>query len=229
MVSVVIPAFNEETTIGGVVAVARTHPDVAEVLVVDDASTDATISCAQRAGARVVSLPKNGGKAGAMEYGVLQCREDVILFLDGDLVGLTHETMSKTIRPVSAGEREMCVAINSRKWFWMNRILHFLAIIGGTRAVTRRLWSSIPHTYKKRFQIEIAMNYFSKKFPRGMDFFVAAAGTHHVTKEKKHGMLRGFFNRLYMIYDILEISVRLYIIQNFREFFVAKRTERASF
>jgi glycosyltransferase involved in cell wall biosynthesis len=66
---IVLPAFNEEASVGAVVSeVKRTLPDV-HCLVVDDGSSDATAEVAKRAGAIVASLPFNMGVGGAMRLG----------------------------------------------------------------------------------------------------------------------------------------------------------------
>jgi glycosyltransferase involved in cell wall biosynthesis len=65
-VLVVLPALNEEESIGRVVAEVRHHQPGADVLVVDDGSTDRTGEVARGAGARVMSLPFNLGVGGAM-------------------------------------------------------------------------------------------------------------------------------------------------------------------
>lgn len=63
---VAIPALNEEGSIGGVVAEVRAHQPTADVVVVDDGSTDRTALIARAAGARVLRLPFNLGVGGAM-------------------------------------------------------------------------------------------------------------------------------------------------------------------
>ncbi len=216
MVSVIIPAFDEEKTIATVVAVARTHPQVTEVIVVDDGSTDDTASRAEAAGVRVVSLKKNGGKAQAMEAGVESATNDIVLFLDADLIGLTHEHINRIIGPVVDGSRDMHVGIHARHSFWLNKLLRVFPIIGGERAVRVSLWRSVPAGYKKRFQIEIALNYFSKQAGRGMSFEIIR-GLGRVIKEKKYGVLRGFIARLWMIGDIVAISFNLYIFKEIRK------------
>jgi len=82
---VVIPAMNEEQHIKDVVAKARKY--VKTVLVVDDGSVDETAKVAKRAGAEVISLPKNMGKGFALRIGAIEAMNkgaDIIVFMDGD-------------------------------------------------------------------------------------------------------------------------------------------------
>jgi glycosyltransferase involved in cell wall biosynthesis len=82
--TVVVPAHDEAAAIGDVVRDCLAHQDVAEVIVVDDASTDDTIARAREAGARVESLARRGGKGHALRRGAALARGDVLVFLDGD-------------------------------------------------------------------------------------------------------------------------------------------------
>jgi glucosyl-3-phosphoglycerate synthase len=96
-VSVVIPARNEEATVGAIVATVRRQLIervglVDEILVVDSRSTDATAAVAEAAGARVVSqdevtrgLPRLEGKGDALWAGLAATTGDVVVFVDGDL------------------------------------------------------------------------------------------------------------------------------------------------
>src|SRR5690606_32527938 len=84
-VIVVIPAFNEERFIASVVFQAR--PFASEVVVVDDGSTDRTAELAEAAGATVLRLTTNGGKAAALNAGFAYARSQesgVVVCLDGD-------------------------------------------------------------------------------------------------------------------------------------------------
>ncbi len=86
-VSAVVPARNEESTLPALLASLRALP-LAEVVVVDDSSTDATASLARAGGATVLppSPPPAGwtGKAWACQSGADATRGDRLLFLDAD-------------------------------------------------------------------------------------------------------------------------------------------------
>ena len=212
MVSAIIPAHNEAVTIRGVIEPLLGHPSIDEVIVVDDASTDDTAERAREAGAIVLAMPHNGGKAAAMSLGVAAARHDVVLFSDADVIGLDREKVSRIVEPVTSGRYAMYVGIRGRKTYWVNRLLRFTPILGGERALRRELWDQVPSTYKKNFQIEIALNFFAKLNGHRMGFTVVH-GLGQVIKEKKRGLLPGLWQRLSMIGDILVVSWRLYVLR----------------
>jgi glycosyltransferase involved in cell wall biosynthesis len=212
MVSAIIPARDESRTIGGVIAPLLAHPLIDEVIVVDDASTDDTADRARMAGATVISMPENGGKAAAMALGVDAAKSDFILFSDADVIGLSTEMISRIVTPVTSGRYAMYVGIRGRKTYWANRLLHFTPILGGERALRRELWDHVPQDYKKNFQIEIALNFFAKSNGHRMGFEVVR-GLSQVIKERKRGLLPGLWQRLSMIADILIVSWRIYAVR----------------
>ncbi|PZR54344.1 glycosyltransferase family 2 protein [Xylanimonas oleitrophica] len=84
---VVVPAWNEESTIAAVVAEVQQEVPGADVLVVNDGSTDRTADVARAAGAAVLDLPLNLGVGGAMRAGfkyALRERYDAVVQIDGD-------------------------------------------------------------------------------------------------------------------------------------------------
>jgi len=81
----VIPAYNEELTIGTVITLARQHAD--EVLVIDDGSKDLTAKISELSGAKVISMDVNQGKAAAVMRGFHYAHDndyDILVMLDGD-------------------------------------------------------------------------------------------------------------------------------------------------
>ncbi len=106
----VIPAYNEETRIGSVVRAARTY--AAEVIVVDDGSTDATGHKATEAGARVLRHMDNCGPGAATMTGIEAARllqADVITTLDADEQHDAHD-MPALLTPIERGEADVVFA-----------------------------------------------------------------------------------------------------------------------
>lgn len=108
-VSVVIPAHNEAERIADTVRGVLSIPEVSEVLVVDDASSDDTAELAQQAGARIIKLKTNLGKGGALNTGIAQATGDIVALLDGDL-GHTSKEARLLILPVLEGTADMTIA-----------------------------------------------------------------------------------------------------------------------
>lgn len=84
---VLIPAYNEQAAIGHIVRTVRATVPRADVVVIDDGSTDETSAQARAAGAQVVQHPFNLGIGGAVQTGLKFAQRggyDVVLRLDGD-------------------------------------------------------------------------------------------------------------------------------------------------
>jgi glycosyltransferase involved in cell wall biosynthesis len=86
-VLIVVPAYNEDQNIAGVIARVREVVPAADILVVDDGSSDATAVAAEDAGAEVVSLPFNLGYGVALQTGFKYALErgyDYVVQMDAD-------------------------------------------------------------------------------------------------------------------------------------------------
>ena len=87
-ISVIIPAFNEETALASVLSDIRVALDEqcieAELVVVDDGSTDGTAAIARAAGARVLRHRSNRGYGAALKAGITAARHDIIAMTDAD-------------------------------------------------------------------------------------------------------------------------------------------------
>lgn len=120
-ISIVIPAYNEASRIGGTLAevlrFAGSYPGGAEVIVVDDGSTDETAALVESllpaAGPRLrlARHARNRGKGASVRTGFEQARGEIVLFTDADLSTPIHEA-PRLIGPLAAGDCE--VVIGSR-------------------------------------------------------------------------------------------------------------------
>ena len=108
-VIVVIPAYNEELVIGSIVLKALRQ--VERVIVVDDGSKDRTAEVAALAGAVVIIMEKNMGKAHALVAGLNRARElgcTAAVTLDGDGQHRTQE-ISQVVTPVLEGKADLVI------------------------------------------------------------------------------------------------------------------------
>jgi glycosyltransferase involved in cell wall biosynthesis len=83
-ISIVLPAYNEEASIGDVVANLVGRFPKAEVLVVDDCSSDKTHEIAAKCGARVIRHRYNMGNGASIKTGARHAGGDVLVFMDAD-------------------------------------------------------------------------------------------------------------------------------------------------
>ncbi|HMJ88687.1 MAG TPA: HAD-IB family phosphatase [Candidatus Acidoferrum sp.] len=113
-VSVVIPVLNESATIASVVAFSLRSRLVNEVIVVDDGSIDDTAELAAAAGAKVITSTMLG-KGGSMEDGMREARNEVILYLDGDLRGLREDVIECMTLPLLNDEVDFVKARFTRE------------------------------------------------------------------------------------------------------------------
>ena len=82
--SIIIPAKNEAAVIADVVSAVRNIYQSAEVIVVDDGSTDETAMLAEQSGARVVTHPASLGNGAAIKAGARAASGDILVMMDGD-------------------------------------------------------------------------------------------------------------------------------------------------
>ena len=111
-VCVLIPAYNEAARIGLTIAALRARPEIGQIVVSDDGSTDATAETACTAGAALVLTGQNSGKGAALSAAYAAAREwaDIFLLLDADLGASAGEAV-KLLPPLILNEADMTVGL----------------------------------------------------------------------------------------------------------------------
>jgi len=113
-VLVILPAYNEEDSVEKVIGDVKTHLSQADILIVNDGSTDHTPEKAKACGATVLNLPFNLGIGGAMQAGYRYAFEkgyDIAIQVDADGQHDAKE-IGKLLKVLE--EKKMDVAIGSR-------------------------------------------------------------------------------------------------------------------
>ena len=99
MVTVVIPAYNEEENIKNVIDICKKNKIVDEIIVVNNLCTDRTEEIAKKEGAKVIFCDKQG-KGYAMEEGIKYAKNDCIVFLDGDINDYVDNVVDILAEPI---------------------------------------------------------------------------------------------------------------------------------
>lgn len=122
MISAVIPAHNEGSTVGNVVRETLEYVD--DVWVVDDGSEDDTYEKASQNGAQVVRQ-HHGGYIQAIRQGVTACRGDIIVTLDADGEHDPSE-IPLLVGPITAGEADLVLGSRKRIPSFSERMIGWL-------------------------------------------------------------------------------------------------------
>lgn len=101
-VSVIIPVFNEEKTVAGVIEAVLASNLASEIICVNDGSSDNSLSILKSFAnkIRLIDLGKNQGKGYALAVGAKTAKEDIIVFLDSDHPNLSPNHVKDLIEPV---------------------------------------------------------------------------------------------------------------------------------
>lgn len=199
----IVPAYNEEANIGEVLATLSTCKCLDEVIVVSDGSVDSTAEVARTfSGVRVIELPVNVGKGGALKAGSISTDADVLLFIDADLIGLTESHVRDMLRPVLSGEALMSVGVFEEGRLATDLAQKVAPFLSGQRAVHRSVMQDLPDLENSRYGVEVVFSRYAEKH----HIPVAKVHLRHmaqVMKEEKLGLVKGFAARMRMYWDIL--------------------------
>lgn len=216
-VAAIVAAYNEEVTIGPIVETLVRSNLFQDVIVISDGSTDGTSDAARRAGATLVhQFPWKHGKGAAMMHGVSHTDAVILFFIDADLKGLTVEHLKSILNPVLKGKLAMCVGIRDRGTLAM-KISARLPLIGGERALVRRVFEDIPDKYLQGFMVETSMNYYCRMhhLPYGT---VELPGLHIRRKMQKVGFWKGLGEYLNMWRQIVRAMITVRLARMRKEF-----------
>lgn len=189
-VSAIIPAYNEETTIAGVVKTCLKAPEIEEVIVVNDGSTDKTAENVRQIKSqriKIIELTENQGKGAAIAEGVKKAKNEILLFLDADLINLEPYHLSSIISPVLKANVDMVIG---------DALAHFkptlqlispplLWYFSGQRCLKKRfILKHLQKIKKSQYGLEILLNEIFKN-KRVVVVPLFSAKTLHLVKEKK--------------------------------------------
>ena len=162
--SVVIPVYNEETTLEAIIERVKATPFDKEILLVDDGSTDSTHSILRELDRdpqiRVFYQPQNQGKGAALRRGFEEATGDVIIIQDADLE-YDPADYEKVLKPIVSGQAD--VVYGSRFSPVSRRVNSYWHTMGNRALTVFSNWFSDLHltdmeTCYKAFRREVIKN-----------------------------------------------------------------------
>jgi len=111
-ISIIIPALNEAESIGHVVR-EMPWPSIAECIVVDNGSTDATASIATQAGARVITSPRGYGAACLAGSNAALPSSTILVYMDGDGSDVIAD-LPRLVTPIQNDEADFVIGSRNR-------------------------------------------------------------------------------------------------------------------
>lgn len=216
--SLIIPAFNEAKTLSKVLLPAVESYVFKEIILVDDGSTDNTAKVFEDFAKmlketsepavvlpefRLVSHARNLGKAVSMRDGLRLATSDIVMFLDGDLLGLSPEHIRAMLAPLlERGNYRASLGVFSGGRTATTLAQKISPFISGQRACFKEDLKGFKRWEYVGFGIETALNrYFQEKGV--LVRVVELDGVSQVMKEEKRGFAKGFASRLKMYWEIL--------------------------
>ncbi|MEX0887914.1 MAG: glycosyltransferase family 2 protein [Patescibacteria group bacterium] len=156
-VSAVVPVFEEEKTIAGVITALLSSPLLDEVIVVNDGSSDSSPEIIKSFEPRIkfINLRKNRGKGFALAKGIRKAQGEIVTFWDADNIGLGESHVRSLLEPILNGKADAVIGYRVNHGDFLSPFKE----LTGQRAYRRR--DLIPHLNQiahSRFGVEVYLN-----------------------------------------------------------------------
>lgn len=155
-ISAIVPVFNEEKTVAGVIEVLLKNPLINEVICINDGSTDKTLIVLQdyKDKIQLIDFNKNKGKSYALVEGIKKAKGEIVTFFDADLTNLSDDHIKTLLEPILEKKFKAVLGYPSN-----GRVPDVFSNLTGERAYYRK--DLVPHLEKMaktRFGVEIFLN-----------------------------------------------------------------------
>ena len=187
-VTAIVCAYNEQDTVFDVVNSLIKSPLTAEVIVINDGSTDRTLSVLKKLPAipklKIIEFETNKGKGWAMAEGITVASGEIIVFVDADLLNFNEKYIDQLINPLLDGRADMVAGhptINS-----LDHVANPFKKITGERAVFKKDILPLVKKFKEsRFGVETLINIHYKSQKKRIER-IALWGLDHPVKLQKY-------------------------------------------
>jgi hypothetical protein len=225
LIAAIIPTYNEEINVAGVLEVLHATSILDEVIFVDDGSSDRTVEILRQAASmdqrfRVIQHEKNSGKGQAIFTGWAATTAPILLLLDADLKNLTPDHLQALLDPVINHHTDMTLGL-FRGGHFSTDLSHWITpFLTGQRGLRAELLKYVSREASAGYGFEVALtmaasqNGYRKRF-------VSLKGVWHPRSEARTE--RGFWFGAYWKARMYGQIIRAWYIVN-REHYINART-----
>jgi glycosyltransferase involved in cell wall biosynthesis len=159
-VSAIVPIFNEEKGISRVVKTLLGAGDIDEIICVNDGSTDKSLQILKsfQEKIKIVNLTRNRGKGFALASGIKQAKNEIVLFIDADLINLSDQHVKMLVTPLIEGKARAVIGYSAKKGLrkYFTGVFSYLS---GERAYYKEdLLPHLDEMAQTRFGVEVFLN-----------------------------------------------------------------------
>lgn len=163
-VSVIVPCYNEEKTVKKVIETLLKNQWVAEVIAVNDGSTDQSLNILKKFKQQIklINLTKNYGKGWALAEGIKRAQEELVMFIDADLINLDQKNIADLLKPIINDHYRAVIGIRKK-----GRLLPApFARLSGERVYYKKdLLPILDKMRQTRFGVEVLLNNAFENIP----------------------------------------------------------------
>jgi glycosyltransferase involved in cell wall biosynthesis len=187
--SIIICAYNEETTIADVVRICRTYNPGNEIIVVDDGSADRTpeilTGLSSEIPFRYIRLDENQGKSNAMVVGVENAIHEVILFFDADVTGIRKKHFRQLLDPLTHEISTADMVVGSPSETLIDyRVNPFKSLTGERSLFKKDIEPILEKIRHMRFGVETYINLYYQASGKKIKYTLLDGLTHPTKYEK---------------------------------------------
>lgn len=203
-VSCIVPVYNEGERVLRVLDVLVGHAFIDEVIVIDDGSLDNSRAILEKKeGIHLIVHQKNKGKSFAVKSGIQEARNDIVMLIDSDLIGLDPGDITRLIEPVINGTAEISMSI--RKNSLLIYKMFGIDFVSGERVFHKSIIEDLTQLERlPGFGLEVFLNRII--IARHLSLRVVSwPGVISPRKSKKFGWWRGLTSDYKMVMQIVSI------------------------
>lgn len=209
-VTAIVAAHNEESTIFSVIMTLLNYDLIQQVIVVDDGSTDKTKLILDRLHhekLNLIRLESNHGKGCALGLAIQESQNDLLCFVDADIIGLTDLHLDQLIYPILTDTFDMTIGYPPLNRQRHNIIFNYFKWLSGERALKRdSVLPLVNEMLNAKYGVETIINYHHKK--KVIRMFELESLFHRL-KQDKYGFWKYSYEYLLEGRDILKSHFRL--------------------